>query len=48
MMVEEKYQQESILHKGPLESELHGQSRPYEGDGTQVFEIYSDHAQRSG
>ncbi|KAI7191984.1 hypothetical protein KC316_g5485 [Hortaea werneckii] len=46
--VEEKYQQESSLHEGPLESELHGRSRPYEGDGTQVFEIYSDHAQRSG
>ncbi|KAI7061070.1 hypothetical protein KC339_g16917 [Hortaea werneckii] len=47
-IVEEKHQQDSSLHKGPLESELHGRSRPYEGDGTQVFEIYSDHAQRSG
>ncbi|KAI7082117.1 hypothetical protein KC356_g8634 [Hortaea werneckii] len=43
-IVEEKYQQESRLHEGPLESELHGRSRPYEGDGRQVFEIYSDHA----
>ncbi|KAI7473772.1 hypothetical protein KC351_g10928 [Hortaea werneckii] len=43
-IVEEKHQQESRLHGGPLESELHGRSRPYEGDGTQVYEIYSDHA----
>ncbi|KAI6912627.1 hypothetical protein KC318_g9117 [Hortaea werneckii] len=47
-IVKEKYQQESTLHRGPVANELHGQSRPYEGDGTQVFEIYSDHAQRSG
>ncbi|RMY80721.1 hypothetical protein D0862_12619 [Hortaea werneckii] len=46
--VEGKYQKESSLHQVPLRSELHGRSRPYEGDGSQVFEIYSDHAQRSG
>ncbi|KAI6857240.1 hypothetical protein KC343_g9145 [Hortaea werneckii] len=43
-IVEGKHRQESVPHKGPLESELHGRSRPYEGDGTQVYEIYSDHA----
>lgn len=43
-IAEGKHLQESVLHEGPLESELHGRSRPYEGDGRQVFEIYSDHA----
>ncbi|RMY53872.1 hypothetical protein D0863_13813 [Hortaea werneckii] len=47
-IVEEKRQQESRLRESPLESELHGQSRPHEGDGTQVYEIYSDHVKRSG
>ena len=42
-IVEEKRQQESRLRESPLESELHGRSRPHEGDGTQVYEIYSDH-----
>ncbi|GAB1744476.1 hypothetical protein NU219Hw_g1750t1 [Hortaea werneckii] len=47
-IVEGKYQQESSLHRVPFGGELHGRCRPYEGDGSQVFEIYSDHAQRSG
>ncbi|KAI7267942.1 hypothetical protein KC345_g7794 [Hortaea werneckii] len=46
-VMEGKHQRESRLHEGPVDSELHGQNRPYEGDGTQVFEIYSDHANRS-